>query len=122
MYTQPSYQDPSALFHTVQYAEPQAVPHNLQYTAVHPTLSAIDTPYAAQDPFPTPPPLQRHSSHPDSPEAYQSEYAQQDLADLLGSLKVNEAGTGRLTARIIAQDMRLTTNDSALLEQQVANI
>jgi hypothetical protein len=79
------------MYHPVQYNEPQNVAHNLQYTAVHPAVSVADQRYPAQAAFPTPP--LRHASQPDSPEAYQSEYAQQDLADLLGSLKVNETGT-----------------------------
>ncbi|KAK3382841.1 hypothetical protein B0T24DRAFT_24850 [Lasiosphaeria ovina] len=88
--TQPSYQNP-ALYHDVQqYAESQGVQHNLQYANAHTPVDIVDQQYTSQNSFPTPP-LQ-HSSQPESPEAYQSEYAQQDLADLLGSLKVNEAG------------------------------
>lgn len=84
------------MYHTVPYTQPQAVPQNLQYAAVH-------SAYATPDSFPTPPSmhqipqvqqLPQISQHPSSPEDYQSEYAQQDLAELLGSLKVNEAGTG----------------------------
>ncbi|KAK4454804.1 hypothetical protein QBC34DRAFT_445679 [Podospora aff. communis PSN243] len=91
IYTQSAYQDPAAMYHPVQYNEPQNVAHNLQYTAVHPAVSVADQRYPTQAAFPTPP--LRHASQPESPEAYQSEYAQQDLADLLGSLKVNETGT-----------------------------
>ncbi|KAK3488895.1 uncharacterized protein B0T23DRAFT_320775 [Neurospora hispaniola] len=92
---QTSFQDTAALYHTVPYTQPQAVPQNLQYAAVH-------SAYATPDSFPTPPSmhqvpqvsqLPQISQHPSSPEDFQSEYAQQDLADLLGSLKVNEAGT-----------------------------
>ncbi|KAK3393592.1 hypothetical protein B0H63DRAFT_491487 [Podospora didyma] len=88
---QASYQDGAALYHGVQYTEPQAVQHNLQYPGVHSSVNVVDQQYAPQNSFPTPP-LQ-HASQPESPETYGSEYAQQDLADLLGSLKVNEAGT-----------------------------
>lgn len=84
MYAQQSYQDPTAaMYHSVPYAEPQTVQHNLQYTPVQR--------YTPQNTFPTPP-LQQQ---PESPEEYQSEYAQQDLADLLGALKVDEVGTGK---------------------------
>ncbi|KAL2184085.1 hypothetical protein L209DRAFT_693527 [Thermothelomyces heterothallicus CBS 203.75] len=92
--SQSSYQDTSGLYHPVQYGEPQPVPHGLHYSPVHhQSVGAVDQQYAAQTAaFPTPP-LQ-HAPNPDSSEeTYQSEYAQQDLADLLGSLKVNEAGT-----------------------------
>ncbi|KAJ4297277.1 hypothetical protein N0V88_004195 [Collariella sp. IMI 366227] len=90
---QASYQDTSALYHPVQYAEPQPVPHDLQYGSVHHPVGVVDQQYTTQPAtFPTPP-LQ-HAPQPGSPEeTYQAEYAQQDLADLLGSLKVNEAGT-----------------------------
>ncbi|KAH6650595.1 hypothetical protein F5144DRAFT_52094 [Chaetomium tenue] len=91
---QASYQDTSGLYHPVQYGEPQPVPHDLQYGAVpHHPVAAVDQQYAAQTAaFPTPP--MQHAPNPGSPEdTFQSEYAQQDLANLLGSLKVNEAGT-----------------------------
>ncbi|KAH6853904.1 hypothetical protein B0I37DRAFT_388129 [Chaetomium sp. MPI-CAGE-AT-0009] len=91
---QTSYQDTSNLYHPVPYGEPQPVPHDLQYAPVpHHSVAAVDQQYAAQTAaFPTPP--MQHAPNPGSPEdTFQSEYAQQDLADLLGSLKVNEAGT-----------------------------
>lgn len=96
---QTTYPDTSGLYHPVQYTEPHPVPSNLQYTPVHHHPSVVDQQYAAPPTsFPTPP-LQ-HAPNPGSPdEAFQSEYAQQDLADLLGSLKVNEAGTGTLCPR-----------------------
>ena len=88
---QSTYQDNTALYHPVQYNEAQSVPHNLQYSSVLPTGNVVDQSYTTQNNFPTPP-LQQ-SSQPSSPETYRSDqYAQQDLADLLGSLKVNEAG------------------------------
>jgi hypothetical protein len=52
--------------------------------------------YTPQGVFPTPPLQHQHSSHPDTPETYeQDQYGQQNLADLLGELRMNEAGTGR---------------------------
>lgn len=110
MYAQPSYQDPSALYQSVQYTAPQTVPQNLQYTTVHPSVGAADHRYTNQNTFPTPP-LQ-HESQPDSPETYQSEYAQQDLADLLGSLKVNEAGT----APYLNSKLRSTRDEEPAVE------
>ncbi|SPQ18331.1 be58ca52-ac8b-4225-b3c4-c3ec358facfd [Thermothielavioides terrestris] len=91
---QTSYQDAAGLYHSVQYTESQPVPHELQYAPVpHQPVGVVDQHYTTQtSAFPTPP-LQ-HAPQPDSPEdTFQSEYAQQDLADLLGSLKVDEAGT-----------------------------
>ncbi|KAK4170327.1 hypothetical protein QBC43DRAFT_4009 [Cladorrhinum sp. PSN259] len=89
---QPAYSDPSSLYHAVQYTESQTVPHNLQYPQVHHPVGVVEQQYAPQTAFPTPP--MQQASHPSSPsETYSSEYAQQDLADLLGSLKVNEVGT-----------------------------
>jgi Fungal Zn(2)-Cys(6) binuclear cluster domain len=106
--SQTSYQDSSSLYHSVQYTEPQTVPHSLQYSSVHPSGNVVDQQYPTPNAFPTPP--LRQASHPgshpgshaaSSPEAYQDRYAQQDLADLLGSLKVNEAGTGKKVALIV---------------------
>lgn len=90
---QSSYQDASALYHPVQYGDPQPVSHGLHYSPVHhQPVGAVDQPYAAQTTaFPTPP-LQHAPNPSSSEETFQSEYAQQDLADLLGSLKVDEAG------------------------------
>ncbi|KAK1757401.1 hypothetical protein QBC47DRAFT_399742 [Echria macrotheca] len=108
LYAQPSYQDPTGLYHTVQYPEAQNVQSNLQYTSVHPSVNVPDQRYASQGSFPTP----QHSSQPESPEAYQSEYAQQDLADLLGSLKVNEAGT----APYLNSKLRSTRDEEPAVE------
>ncbi|KAG6000352.1 hypothetical protein E4U21_005561 [Claviceps maximensis] len=66
--------------------------HNLHYTTV-PSSGILDQSYSGSNAFPTPPTHQvpRQDS---SPEAYSVDsYQQQDLADLLGCLKVNEIGT-----------------------------
>jgi hypothetical protein len=90
------------------------VPHNLQYAPVHHhSVGVVDQQqYAAQTAaFPTPP-LQ-HAPNPNSPEeTFQSEYAQQDLADLLGSLKVDEAGT----APYLNSKMRSSRDEEPALE------
>jgi len=92
-----TYPDAASLYHPVQYTDHQAaaVQHNLQYAPVHHHHAAavVDQQFAAQTAaFPTPP--LHHAPNPGSPaETFHSDYAQQDLADLLGSLKVNEAGT-----------------------------
>jgi hypothetical protein len=58
--------------------------------------------YQPQQVFQTPP----QNSLPGSPDTYgQDQYGQQNLADLLGELKMNEAGTGMvlpLARKIIA--------------------
>jgi hypothetical protein len=115
--SQSSYQDASGLYPQVQYTGSQAVPHSLQqYASVHQPVGVVDQQYTAQTNFPTPP-LQ-NAPQPDSPaDTYSSsDYAQQDLADLLGSLKVNEAGTGRGTVAL-ARFTFLTRVHSALSEQ-----
>ncbi|PHH83873.1 hypothetical protein CDD83_2884 [Cordyceps sp. RAO-2017] len=72
--------------------------HNLHYTTVPPPpVSVLDhhpqPPYTPQNTFPTPP-LQQAPRPDSSSEACSNDsYQQQDLADLLGTLKVNELGT-----------------------------
>jgi len=115
---QSSYQDAPALYHSVPYNDPQTASHNLQYTPVHPSVNVVDHSYTTQNAFPTPP-MHQAAHTPSSPEEYQSEYAQQDLADLLGSLKVNEAGTGR-KPRTANSRIFLTLASSSLSEQQIS--
>ncbi|KAL2263546.1 hypothetical protein VTK26DRAFT_6282 [Humicola hyalothermophila] len=89
---QTTYPDTSTLYPPVQYAEPHPVPSDLHYGHVH-SPTVVDQQYAAQTAaFPTPP-LQSAPKPVSPDETINSEYAQQDLADLLGSLKVDEAGT-----------------------------
>ncbi|RDA82490.1 hypothetical protein CP532_2570 [Ophiocordyceps camponoti-leonardi (nom. inval.)] len=72
--------------------------HNMHYTTVPPpVVDRRRRPHPSythqHDTFPTPP-LQHTSRPDDSPEAYSPDsYQHQDLADLLGTLKVNELGT-----------------------------
>jgi hypothetical protein len=85
-----------AAYHHVPYeaTQPQS---SMQYSAVQPPVSMIDHSYTAHNVFPTPPMQQQQQLRQESsPEAYSpGEYQHQDLADLLGTLKVNEAGTGK---------------------------
>jgi len=109
---QSSYQDAPALYHSVPYNDPQTASHNLQYTPVHPSVNVVDHSYTTQNAFPTPP-MHQAAHTPSSPEEYQSEYAQQDLADLLGSLKVNEAGTAPyLNSKFRSKDEEPAVEDS----------
>ena len=90
------YPDPSttAGYQGIPYDTSQPHQSNLNYASVQPPVSAMDPPYAGQGVFPTPP-LQPNNPHEPSPEAYSPEsYAQQDLSELLGNLKVDEKGTG----------------------------
>ncbi|KAJ0321237.1 hypothetical protein COL5a_009292 [Colletotrichum fioriniae] len=90
---QGAYSDPN-VFPPVHYSDQQVHQHNMHYTTVSPSSSMMEQPYTGQNVFPTPP-LQQ-SQRPDSPpDTYSNDgsYQQSDLADLLGSLKVNEAGT-----------------------------
>lgn len=91
---QAGYPDPNtAHYQTVPYEAPQQ-PGSIPYGAVPPP-SMIDHSYADQNVFPTPP-MQQPTQQQPSPEAYSpGDYQHQDLADLLGTLKVNETGTGK---------------------------
>lgn len=87
---------PSA-YPNVQYNPPQGHPGaNVHYGSMPPQVAVMDQHYAQQAVFPTPPPpMQTGPRQEPSPEAYTPDsFQQQDLADLLGSLKVDEKGTG----------------------------
>lgn len=89
------YPDHQNVYSSMTYGDPPAPPHQLQYSAM-PQVGAMDQSYAPASVFPTPP-MHHHSAHSESsPESYsQDQYGQPDLADILGSLKVDEAGTGQ---------------------------
>lgn len=93
---QPGYPDPS--YQTLPYDPSQQQPE-MHYTTVSPQQAGMMEQQAAtQNVFPTPPMQQQQPARIEesSPEAYSPEsYQQQDLADLLGTLKVDEAGTGQ---------------------------
>lgn len=106
MYAKPgSYSEPTALYQPMQYAENSPVATGMHYTTVPPSVGVVDHSYASQASqshsqahaslFPTPP--MQQCNRPDSPpESYQDPYGQQDLSELLGTLKLNDAGTGKL--------------------------
>jgi hypothetical protein len=83
------------------YGELGAVQHNMHYTTVPPPV-AIDDTYATSDVYSTP--GLRHDSHSaGSPSAFSTADSQAaDLSNLLGSLKVNEAGTGMQRHALLA--------------------
>lgn len=117
---QPGFSDPSALYQTVHYPESASLPQNLHYTTVPPSAASVDHSFSSQTSFPTPPHQQQ--SPPESPpDAYnQDPCGQQDLAELLGSLKVDEAGTGQENPNpyFACGVTPLTSNCSAVLKQQ----
>ncbi|KAF4635017.1 hypothetical protein G7Y89_g3076 [Cudoniella acicularis] len=96
IYTQQvPYSEAVGVYQTVPYGGPSSAHSqpSMHYNSLQTPVSIIDQHqhYASQSVFPTPP-LQ--GSHPESPETYeQDQYGQQDLADLLGELRMNEAGT-----------------------------
>lgn len=91
---QPGYSDPSTLYQTVHYPESASLAQDLHYTTVGPSVTAVNHSFTSENAFPTPP-HQQQSPPQSPPDAYsQDPCSQQDLADLLGSLKVDEAGTG----------------------------
>lgn len=83
-----------AVFKQVSFDTNQSQ-NNLHYTTVPPS-GLLDQLYHGSNAFPTPP--THHAARQDSsPEAHSVDsYQQQDLADLLGGLRVNEIGTGLL--------------------------
>lgn len=94
------YPDPVAVYQTGPYGEPSSshTQPNMQYGSMQTPVSVIDQhqQYPPQTVFPTPP-LAQQSSHAGSPDTYeQDQYGQQNLADLLGELRMNEAGTGKI--------------------------
>ena len=98
IYTQqlPYSSEAVGVYQTVPYGAPSSAhtQTSMHYNSMQTPVSIIDQhqQYTPQNVFPTPP-LQ--GSHPESPETYeQDQYGQQDLADLLGELRMNEAGTG----------------------------
>lgn len=123
IYTQQvPYADPVGVYQSGPYGEPSSShsqPSLQHYSNMQTPVSVIDQhqQYPPQTVFPTPP-LPHQSSHPESPEDYeQDQYGQQNLADLLGELRMNEAGTGEPLLYPTCRKRRLT-NRSAISEQQ----
>lgn len=81
--------DPNAAYQMPFDASQQV---GMSYTGAN-----MGEPYAGQNVFPTPPMQPGVKPDDSSPEAYSPDsYKQQDLADLLGTLKVDETGAGGL--------------------------
>lgn len=103
---QGTYPSSQAVYPAVSYAEPSTAHSSMQYPTMPPSAGVMDQSYAPASVFPTPP-LQHQPSHPASTpgSTYPEQYVQQDLANLLGSLNVNERGTGVL-GRVLAHEHR----------------
>lgn len=102
---QMGYQNPSAMYQQVSYQQPSnmqssSMQAHMQYSTMpQPQAhggSHVDHSYTQQNAFPTPPLPQGLPQNDSSPGSHSqaSVYNQGDLSDLLGSLNVNEAGTG----------------------------
>lgn len=93
------YPDPVGVYQPGPYGEP-ASSHSqgtMHYATIHTPVSVLNgdhQTYSQAQPTYAAPTIHQQSSHPQSPETYeQDQYGQQNLADLLGELRMNEAGT-----------------------------
>ncbi|RFU28378.1 hypothetical protein B7463_g7978, partial [Scytalidium lignicola] len=85
-----SLQVPYPVYEPVSYGEqPSSTQPSINYQLQTP-VSAIDHQYSPQHLFPTPP---SQSQHGESPRSYDGDYGQQSLVELLGDLKMDEAGS-----------------------------
>lgn len=92
------YPDAAGVYHPGPYGEPSSSHSqaSMHYSNLQTPVSVVDQ----HQNYPPQPnyssvPLQPQPSHPETPEAYeQDQYGQQNLADLLGELRMNEAGSG----------------------------
>ncbi|KAL2291848.1 hypothetical protein FJTKL_12025 [Diaporthe vaccinii] len=118
-----SYSEQSGLYQPMQYQD-HSPQHGMHYTTVPAPVGVVDHSYAqaqsqqAQQTtiFPTPP--MQQATRPESPpEVYnQDQYGQQDLSELLGTLKLNDAGTApylshRLRLKGLADEEPLLPED-----------
>lgn len=89
------YTDSIGMYHSLPYASPPSGQHPMQFSNMHGPGGVIEGHYPAQNVYPVAPILQQPQSQ--SPDLYhQDQFSQQDLADILGDLKVNEAGSGKV--------------------------
>ncbi|KAI0895525.1 hypothetical protein F4806DRAFT_469448 [Annulohypoxylon nitens] len=117
MYPTPGpYPEHQAVYPPMPYGEPPPPPNQLQYAGMASQVGVLDQSYASASVFPTPP-MHQHSAHSESsPEShYQESYSQGDLADILGALKVDDAGT----APYLNNKMSLATQDEEPAVEEV---
>lgn len=98
-----SYSGPSSLYQSMQYPDQSPVATGMHYTTVPPSAGVVDNyapPMSQSHNQPAifhPAPLQQVDRPDSPPETYTPEQygPQGDLSELLGTLKLNEAGTGK---------------------------
>ena len=96
IYTQQPYGDTVGVYQSVNYGEPSSShsQQSMQYDSLHTPVSILDhhQHYSPNHVFP---PQLPQNPQAESPVVYDQEpYGQQNLADLLGELKMDETGTG----------------------------
>ncbi|KAK7962205.1 lipase regulator 1 [Apiospora aurea] len=93
---QAPYAEAQDVYQSVPYGAHATAQPGMHYTTMAPATGVMDQSYAPSSVFPTPP-MQHHAgphSEPSPESSYtQDQYAQSDLADLLGSLKMDARGT-----------------------------
>ncbi|KAI1174290.1 fungal-specific transcription factor domain-containing protein [Nemania sp. FL0916] len=97
MYAPPplSYPNHQAVYPLAQYGDTTPVSQQLPYGSVPPPVGVLDPSYAPAGVYPTPPipELSAHSESSPADSYHTEQYSQNDLADLLGPLKLDERGT-----------------------------
>jgi len=122
IYTQQlPYQESVGVYHPSPYGEPSSShsQQSMHYGNLQTPVSALSShhQYQPQSSYNTPTlGQQSHSQSPQSPDTYdQDQYGQQNLADLLGNLRVNADGSGMLllisvrTYNLILVQLRILT-------------
>ncbi|ORY57169.1 uncharacterized protein BCR38DRAFT_490148 [Pseudomassariella vexata] len=117
MYGAPGpYPDNQDVYQTVQYPGGSGGQHNMHYTTIPPPVGMMDQSYAPANVFPTPPMHQQTAHSESSPESYhQDQYGQHDVADLLGTLKIDERGTAPYLNK--KQSLRNLQEEEPVLEE-----
>ena len=114
IYTQQGpYTDGVGVYGTVSYGEPSSghSQQSMHYDTLHTPVSVLEQHQHYSPSHVYPPPQLPQNPHPESPVMYdQEQYGQQNLADLLGELKMDEAGTGMQSC----QCLRPATNNIQL--------
>lgn len=88
------YTDGVSMYHSVSYAPPTDQ-HAMQFSNMHGPGGVVEGQYPSPNVYPGASLLQHSPSG--SPDVYQQDqYSQQDLVDILGDLKVDAAGSGKL--------------------------
>lgn len=125
---QVQYTDNVGVYHPVSYGQPPPVQQPLQFHSIQGPGGVIDNHYPAQNVFPVAPLQQQQQQQQQhqqqnsaSPESYGQEvYDQQALTDLLGDLRMTEAGTGMLDVLsnwviLMSRQHRISTKSSRTL-------